>query len=80
MSNNEELVKNSKWLKQIKEVREIKKEILDFGITQFQILKLIESLSLELDDRSVMLAIKDAVRTPIEASELDLQEKKELIV
>lgn len=80
MNDNEELIKNSKWLKQLKEVREIKKEILDFGISQFQILKLIESLSFELDDRSVMLAIKDAVRTPIEASETELQEKKELIV
>lgn len=80
MNDNEELIKNSKWLKQIKEVREIKKEILDFGITQFQILKLIESLSLELDDRSITLAIKDALQIAIEASELELQEKKELIV
>ena len=80
MIDNEELVKDSKWLKQIKEVREIKKEILDFGISQFQILKLIESLSFELDDRSIMLAIKDALRTAIEASELEQQEKKELIV
>jgi hypothetical protein len=80
MSDNEELIKDSKWLKQIKEVREIKKEILEFGISQFQILKLIESLSFELDDRSVMLAIKDALRTAIEASELEQQEKKELIL
>ena len=44
MENN---IKNEqKWLKQTKEAREISKKIIDFGVTQFQILKIIESLSL----------------------------------
>jgi hypothetical protein len=76
----EEIVKNSKWLKQLNDVKIIKKEILDFGVSQFQILKLIESLSLELEDRSTMLAIKDAVQTAIEVSEIELQEQKEIIL
>lgn len=71
---------NSKWLAQIKESREIVKTIKDFGVTQFQLLKIIESLSLELEDRSIMLAIKGAVQTAIEASELQMKEKKEIIL
>ena len=77
---NDDVIKDAKWLKQIKEVLEIKKEIMNFGISQFQILKLIESLSLELDDRSTMLAINDAVRNSIEASEIKIKEEKELII
>lgn len=71
---------DAKWLNQIRESREITRKILDFGVSQFQILKIIESLALELEDRSTMLAITDAVRTSIEASEVQLKEKKELIL
>ena len=76
----DEIIKSAKWLKQLNDVKAIKKEILDFGVSQFQILKLIESLSLELEDRSIMLAIKDAVQTAMEASEIELQEQKEIIL
>jgi hypothetical protein len=69
-----------RWLKQVKESREIAKKILDFGVSQFQILKIIESLSLELEDGSVTLAIKDAVRTAIEVSEQKIKNKKELVL
>ena len=78
MENN--MKNEQKWLKQTKEAREISKKIIDFGVTQFQILKIIESLSLELEDRSIVLAIKDAVRTAIEASEIQMSEKKEIII
>ena len=79
MSHNN-VKSDSKWLEQLRESREIVKKINEYGVTQFQILKIIESLSLELEDRSTTLAIKDAVRTAIEASEVELQEEKELIL
>lgn len=78
--SSDDIKRDSKWLDQIRESREIVKKINEYGVTQFQILKIIESLSLELEDRSTMLAIKDAVRTAIEASEIEIQEEKELIL
>jgi hypothetical protein len=80
MSENDELKGDVKWLHQIQESREIVRKILDFGVSQFQILKIIESLALEVEDRSVMLALTDAVRTAIDASEQQVKEKKELIL
>jgi len=80
MSENDELKGDVKWLHQIQQSREIVRKILDFGVSQFQILKIIESLALEVEDRSVMLALTDAVRTTIDASEQQVKEKKELIL
>ena len=37
--------------------RNIVKEIIDFGVSQNEILKIIELLSLELEDREKMLSI-----------------------
>jgi hypothetical protein len=80
MSESDELKGDVKWLHQIQQSREIVRKILDFGVSQFQILKIIESLALEVEDRSVMLALTDAVRTAIDASEQQVKEKKELIL
>ena len=44
-------------IRSINKVREIKKEILDFGITQPEILKLIEILCLELENTELMKEI-----------------------
>jgi len=77
---SENLKGDVKWLHQLQESREIVRKILDFGVSQFQILKIIESLALEIEDRSVMLALTDAVRTAIEASEQQVKEQKELIL
>ena len=41
--------------------REILNEILDFGVNQAQIITLIKLLSLELESRSLMLKIVNAV-------------------
>jgi hypothetical protein len=80
MNENDELKGDVKWLHQIQESREIVRKILNFGVSQFQILKIIESLALEVEDRSVMLALTGAVRTAIDASEQQTKEKKELIL
>jgi hypothetical protein len=41
--------------------REIVNEILDFGVKQNQMIHIIKLLSLELEDRNLMLKIIDAV-------------------
>ena len=80
MKEKDDIISDAKWVNQLKGSRDITRKILDFGVSQFQILKIIESLALELENRSAMLAITDAVRTSIEASEIQLKEKKELIL
>jgi hypothetical protein len=41
--------------------REIVKEIIDFGVSEFQIKKIIKFLSLELEDRDTMVKILSLV-------------------
>ena len=48
---------NPKDIKSLEKCRNILKEIIDFGINQDEILKLIELLSLELEDTDKMKKI-----------------------
>ena len=48
---------NPKDIKSLEKCRNILKEIIDFGISQDEILKLIELLSLELEDTDKMKKI-----------------------
>ena len=41
--------------------RQIVQEIMDYGVTQFQIGKVIELLALELENRELMVRIRDAI-------------------
>lgn len=41
--------------------RQIVQEIMDYGVTQFQIGKIIELLALELENRDLMVRIRDAI-------------------
>ena len=41
--------------------RQIVQEIMDYGVTQFQIGKIIELLALELENRALMIKIRDAI-------------------
>lgn len=41
--------------------RQIVQEIMDYGVTQFQIGKVIELLALELENRDLMVRIRDAI-------------------
>ncbi len=41
--------------------RQIVQEIMDYGVTQFQIGKIIELLALELENRNLMVKIRDAI-------------------
>jgi len=46
--------------------REIVHEILSFGVDQFQLLTLIKLLSLELENREIMLQITEAINNVLE--------------
>jgi len=41
--------------------RQVVQEIMDYGVTQFQIGKIIELLALELENRDLMVKIRDAI-------------------
>ena len=60
--------KNENDLKSINKVRDIHKEILNFGINQKEITKLIELLCLELEDTKVMREVLSIIK-PIEEEE-----------
>ena len=49
------------WLNDIKKCRDIVFEILRFGVNQQQIKKIICLLALELEDRDLMISIKNIV-------------------
>ena len=48
--------------KSIEKCRNIKKEILDFGVNEKEIIKLIELLSLELENTSLMKEINNLIK------------------
>ena len=56
--------------------REIVKEILDFGVSDFQKIKIIELLSLELESREHMLKIVNLVKN---LQSTETEEKQKLI-
>lgn len=49
------------WLNDVKKSREITKEIMRFGVTQTQIKSIISFLALELEDRDLMLEIRNRI-------------------
>lgn len=59
-----------KGLESIKKCRSITNEILNFGVSQDEIKKLIELLSLELEDTSVMKKIVTEVTNKQEEEKL----------
>lgn len=56
---------DSDWLQQVRTCREINQRINDFGVTDYQRMKLIEFLSLELESREAMLSVLEAIKPHI---------------
>ncbi|MAH43408.1 hypothetical protein CL614_06880 [archaeon] len=56
--------------------REIAKEIIDFGVTQEQILKICKFLVLELEDISIMKDIAGKIDKHIQKLDLDSSDTK----
>jgi hypothetical protein len=49
------------WADSVKTVRDINQKINEFGVSDYQRLKLIELLSLELEDREAILNVRNAI-------------------
>ena len=61
--------------------RSIHKEIVDFGVSQKEIIKIIELLSLELEDISMMKGINSIIKKEEdEENKKDLQKAEQLIL
>ena len=63
--NNSNEVKVEKddvlWLNDVKKSREIVQEIMRFGVTQPQIKSVLSLLALELEDRDMMIGIRNII-------------------
>jgi len=57
------------WVNQIMICREINSKINDFGINDYQRLKLIEFLSLELESRETMISLLEVIKPSIISKE-----------
>ena len=62
------------WLNDTKKSRDITSEIMRFGVTQPQILLIISNLALELEDREMMIAMRNVIEANEDNS--DHQEKR----
>lgn len=65
---------NPKDLRSIEKSREIVKEILSFGVSEEEIIKIIKTLSLELEDTGLMRVINNYFSLEEEVNE-NLKEK-----
>ncbi len=59
-------IAGERQLKDSIKAREITQEILNFGVNQFQIAKIIYLLSMELEDREVLQSVGDAIKPLLE--------------
>ena len=64
--------KNPEHIKSLEKCRNIKQEIVNFGINEDELVKLIELLSLELENSSLMRGINSLIK------ENSIDEKKEI--
>lgn len=59
------------WAKDSSKCREIVSEIMNFGVSQTQILQVINLLSMELENRNQMLAFRNVYRSIQEEKPLE---------
>ena len=60
---------HSDWLRQIQTCRDINQKINDFGVSDYQRMKLIELLALELESRDAMLSVLEVIKPHIISKE-----------
>lgn len=58
--------------------REIVQEIMRFGVSDFQVKKIIKFLALELEDRSIMQEIVKVITDDLEGNESDVKPRIQL--
>tara|TARA_B100000131_G_C17590276_1_gene398875 strand:+ start:250 stop:495 length:246 start_codon:yes stop_codon:yes gene_type:complete len=59
--------------------RQILQEILDFGVSQSQLVKLIQMLSMELENRALMVGINECITESLEENVSSKNESADLI-
>ena len=65
MSNNIKKygeTKTDKWARELSKSRDIVSEIMNFGVSQNQIIQIINLLALELEDRNAMMAFTEVYK------------------
>lgn len=67
---------NPQDLRSLEKVRNIVKEILDFGVSEYEKIKIIQTLSLELEDTDLMRIIHSHLNSEQE----EVQPKKESLL
>ena len=65
---------NIEDLRSIEKCREITNEILRFGVSELEILKIIDTLSLELENTDIMRKIQSVIKSNIQTDD-EQQEK-----
>lgn len=73
-------VKQEERLEQAIAAREITKTIMDYGVSQYQIAKIVYLLSLELEDRNMSDDVVAAVNPALEKKSEDDTEENQIIV
>ena len=73
-------IKQEERLEKAMVAREITKTIMDYGISQYQITKIIYLLSLELEDRNVSDGIFVVIKDVLGESSDEKTEESEIIV
>ena len=67
-------------LKSIEKCRNIHKEIINFGVNDSEILKLIEFLAMELENTSIMRLVCQAIKSESNDDVNGLQKEEKIII
>jgi hypothetical protein len=70
---------DAQWAKQVITCREIVKSINDFGVTDFQRIKIIELIGLELEKREDSLAVTEVAKKLLESRESDTNQQRRIL-
>lgn len=70
---------DSEWAKQIIVCRQIVKTINEFGVNNFQRLKIIELLGLELEKREESIEVVDTAKRILEARESENKPQRRIL-
>jgi hypothetical protein len=73
-------IKDEERLEQSIVAREITKTVMDYGVSQYQIAKIIYLLSLELEDRDMSDDIITIVNSVLEKQTEEISEENQIIV
>lgn len=70
---------DAQWAMQVITCREIVKSINDFGVTDFQRIKIIELIGLELEKREDSLAVTEVAKKLLESRESDNNQQRRIL-